>query len=355
MFVILFEKKLNETNTMLSTQQEMISMNFLQGYTMGMGSTNNTLRASALGSYERDYAATHPEYRASEIAKRNTRLSTDIAEIKAACPNPQDAMICLAWFKSFRQFFADFKNINTKTKRQQDLLKATDLLLNNPKGMWSVDQAFVAIADLDKTKTSSKFLGSSAKDKTYFTKVFNASKGVFTQLKSKLGNPTAFWQDFSKAMNTLDYAITDDTSHPLYISAADERQTSGVKVLDYGIIAGAIAALGSVKATPSVVQFLTMSTEDRRKKMKEEAQRNKQAAKTPPTDQQTPPTEQTLPTDQETSGDTTEPDLVEEAKDAVSTGVIIGVSVSLLALAGAVGYLVYTKKKGQTQSNKKKV
>ena len=322
-------------------------MNFLQGYPMYMGSTNSMLRSSALGDYDRDYAATNPEYRASEIARRNTRLSTDIAEIKAACPNPQDAMICLAWFKSFRQFFADLKNVNTKLKEQQDFLKATDLLLNNSRGMWNADQAFAAIVDLDK-KDPGRVLGSGAKDKTYFTKVFNASKGVFTQLKSKLGNPTAFWQEFSKAINDLDYSIYDDTSHPLYINATDAKQISGSNVRNYGVIAGAIAALGSVKATPSVVQFLTMSIEERRRKLKEEAQRNRQAAKPLPS-QQIQPMMQTQQAPQTQATDTS---VQEDTTESSNMGLMIGVGVGVLALLGGVGYVIIKKRAKSNLKNR---
>ncbi len=300
-------------------------MNFLQGYPMYMGSTNNMLRYSSLGDYDVEKAKTDPDYRSKEISKRNKRIEATIASMRSQRGTAQiqvrDAPSCLALYLAFPDHAYNMNHSPT-----DKVYKLNDLLVMSVDDSWDADTAFDTIVALE--KEYSPTFGSKPFDKTYFTQVFNASKKAFSEFPSMFEDlmdtedrtlqaqkEEACWVALAKAMDSLEYSIYDDTKHSLYIKPNLRSDLSNEKLLvSYGIVAGAMAALSHVRNTITALKWQA-----------NEWEQNKEATDI---------------------GTTTQP-LRSKTQGATSTDVAIRVSVGLLAL-GAIGYLVYTDKKKQS-------
>jgi len=229
-------------------------MQFLQGFIDPVEIISNPAATSGLGDYDMDYAAQNPQYKAKTIADYAKNRAALASSIKAAFSNPADALLYMAW--SFGGQRNLLRNLTPNAKSQVSKIAFRDMLTK--QGSWSADQAFSALVNQEKARNPSikRPFGSGSQDKPYFVKCFNVSKGIFTKLKGLLGNPNAFWQEVPKAVDALSFDIYDDTKHPMYVNIRDKNLTNSLTVNHYGVLAGAIAALGSIKPTQPVVAFI---------------------------------------------------------------------------------------------------
>lgn len=268
--------------------------------------------------------AKNPQYRAKAIATYARHRAAFVAELKASFSNPADALLFMAWYYGGRQnLLKDLKGNNTFIAAQ---IAFRDML--SKQGAWNADQAYNAMVQQAKSlnSKSKKPFGSGSQDKAYFVKCFNVSKGIFTKLKSLIGNPTAFWQEASKAADALTFDIYDDTKHPLYVNINDPNLSSSVGGL--GKLAGAIAALGSIKPTQPVVAFAQGN-----KSPGASAPANVQGAQQPKSGQAQKPMD----------GEVEEPS---GKSEGLSTGAMIGIGVAgLVVVGGAVAFAMRGKGK----------
>ena len=296
-----------------------------------------------LGDYDMEYGAQNAQYRNKAINDWKNRAATATNTYRSKLA-PADAIFALA---------IDVGGLRTLAYGSTATQLGKDLLaLVQTQPITSADQGFSLFANMyqiDRARrpTSSRSAVPLSKpgDKALFTKAFNVSKSIFTNLKNLLGNPNAFWSALQQACEALSFEIYDDSAHPLYYNIKDTNISNGLTITKAGILAGACAALGVLNPSQNTLTFGVQRQQEKKALFNQQVQANRQAK------QQGIAQQQVMMDQKEQASSTPAQDDATD-QEGLSTGAMVGIGVgALVVIGGAAAFIM--KKKSKTSKKMK--